>query len=78
MGKIDAANVSFPNLIDTIMLKTENIELIIKLSQSFKDKRKQNKHIPFNILIALAIIAKMKLKTSLTDVTFAVADGELL
>ena len=77
-GKIDAADVSFPNLIDTIILKMKNIELISKLSESFKDKRKQNKHIPFHILIALAIIAKMKLKTSLTDVAFAVTDGELL
>ncbi|WP_217302080.1 transposase [Clostridium sp. 001] len=77
-GKIDAADVSFPNLIDTIILKMKNIGLINKLSESFKDKRKQNKHMPFDILIALAITAKMKLKTSLTDVAFAVTDAELL
>lgn len=77
-GKIDAADVSFPNLIDTIILRMKNIGLIGKLAESFKDKRKQNKHIPFDILIALAITAKMKLKTSLTDVAFAVTDGELL
>lgn len=77
-GRIDAADVSFPNLIDTIVLKMKNIGLIDKLAESFKDKRKQNKHIPFHILIALAITAKMKLKTSLTDVAFAVTDGELL
>lgn len=78
IGKIDAANLSFPNLIDTIILKMKNIGLIDKLLESFTDKRKQNKHIPFQILIALAITAKMKLKTSLTDVAFAVTDGELL
>ena len=77
-GEIDAADLSFPNLIDTIMLKMKNIGLINKLSESFKDKRKQNKHIPFDILISLAITAKMKLKTSLTDVAFAVTDAELL
>lgn len=77
-GEIDAADLSFPNLIDTIILKMKNIGLISKLSGSFKDKRKQNKHIPFDILIALAITAKMKLKTSLTDVAFAVTDAELL
>lgn len=77
-GNIDAADVSFPNLIDTIILKMKNIGLISRLAESFKDKRKQNKHIPFDILIALAIAAKMKLKTSLTDVAFAVTDGELL
>ncbi|MHC6181044.1 transposase [Clostridium sp. JNZ X4-2] len=77
-GNIDAADVNFPNLIDTIILKMKNIGLISKLAESFKDKRKQNKHIPFDILIALAITAKMKLKTSLTDVAFAVTDCELL
>jgi hypothetical protein len=77
-GSIDAADVSFPNLIDTIILKMKNIGLISKLSESFKDKRKKNKHIPFEILIALAITAKMKLKTSLTDVAYAVTDSELL
>lgn len=77
-GTIDCADVSFPNLIDTIILKIKNIGLISKLTTSFKDKRKQNKHIPLNILIALAITAKMKLKTNLTDVAFAVTDSELL
>ncbi|WP_123052936.1 hypothetical protein [Clostridium sp. JN-1] len=77
-GKIDAANISFPNLINTIILKMKNAGLINKLSKNLKDKRKQNKHIPFDILIALVITAKMKLKTSLTNVTFAVTDSELL
>lgn len=77
-GKIDAADVTFSNLIDTILLKMKNIGLISKIAESFKDKRKENKHIPFDILITLAITAKMKLKTSLTDVAFAVTDGELL
>jgi hypothetical protein len=75
---INAADISFPNLIDTIILKTKNLGLISKLIESFKDKRKVNKHIPFDVLIALAITAKMKLKTSLTDVAFVVTDSELL
>ncbi|WP_039656773.1 transposase [Clostridium tyrobutyricum] len=77
-GSIDAADVSLPNLIDTIVLKMKEINLIDKLSNSFKDKRSGNKKLPLDILIALAITAKMKLKTSLTDVIFAVTDGELL
>ncbi|MFC0906651.1 transposase [Clostridium sp. MT-14] len=77
-GNIDAADVSFPNLIDTIILKMKKIKLIDKLSDNFRDKRSGNKHLPLNILIALAITAKMKLKTSLTDVAFAVTDSELL
>lgn len=77
-GIIDAADISFPNLIDNIVLKMKNIGLISKLSESFIDKRKDNKNLPFDTLIALAITAKMKLKTSLTDVAFAVTDSELL
>lgn len=77
-GSIDAADVTFPNLIDTIVLKMKKINLIDKLSDSFKDKRSGNKHLPLDILIALVITAKMKLKTSLTDVIFAVTDSELL
>lgn len=77
-GSIDAADISFPNLIDTIVLKMKKLGLINKLSISFKDKRRTNKQIPLDILIALAITAKMKIKTSLTDVAFAVTDSELL
>lgn len=77
-GSIDAADVSFPNLIDGIVLKMKKLNLIDKLSDSFKDKRCENKTLPLHILIALAITAKMKLKTSLTDVVFAVTDSELL
>lgn len=77
-GSIDAADVSFPNFIDSIVLKMKKINLIDKLSDSFKDKRRENKNLPLDILIALAITAKMKLKTSLTDVGFAVTDSELL
>lgn len=77
-GCIDAADMSFPNLIDSIVLKMKNIGLTNKLNESFEDKRKQNKHIPLDILLSLAITAKMKLKTSLTDVPFAVTDGKLL
>jgi hypothetical protein len=77
-GAIDAADISFPNLIDSIVLKMKNIGLIDRLTESFKDKRENNKQLPFDILIALAITAKMKLKTSLTDVAFAVTDSELL
>lgn len=38
-GIIDAADISFPNFIDTIILKMKNIGFISKLSESFKDKR---------------------------------------
>jgi hypothetical protein len=77
-GKADNAGISFPNLIDTIILSINKMGLIDKLTNSFKDKRKDNLTLPFNILIALAVTAKMKLKTSLTDVSHAITDAQTL
>lgn len=77
-GNIDAADISFPNLIDTIMLKMKNIGVLAKLTKAFAEKRRDNSSIPLDIILSLAIIAKMKLKTSLSDVAFAVTDSELL
>lgn len=77
-GKIDAAEMSFPNLIDDILLTMKKRGLTDLLSASLPDKRKDNKHIPFDILLCLAVAAKLKLKTSFTDVPFAVTEAELL
>lgn len=77
-GKIDAAEMSFPNLIDDILLAMKKQGLTDLLSASLPDKRSDNKHIPFDILLCLAVAAKLKLKTSLTDVPFAVTEAELL
>lgn len=77
-GHIDAADMAFPNLIDSIMLTMKHHGLLAPLAQSITDKRRENRHIPFDILMALAVTAKLKLKTSLTDVPFAVNDAELL
>lgn len=77
-GHIDAADMAFPNLIDSIVLTMKHHGLLAPLAQSITDKRRENRHIPFDILMALAVTAKLKLKTSLTDVPFAVNDAELL
>lgn len=77
-GKIDAAELSFPNLIDDIILTMKKHGLLELLSCALEDKRRDNLHIPFNILLCLAVAAKLKLKTSLTDVPFAVTEAELL
>ena len=77
-GHIDAADLSLPNLIDTIVLNMKQKNLLAPLEECLEDKRSDNKKIPFEILLTLAITAKLKLKTSLTDVPFAVNDAELL
>ena len=75
---IDAAELSFPNLIDEIILTMKQKNLLSSLTQALVDKRKENKHIPLDILLTFGIAAKLKQKTSLTDVPFAISDAELL
>ena len=77
-GKIDAAEMSFPNLIDDIILTMKKRGLTDLLVQVLPDKRRDNSHIPFGILLYLAVAAKLKCRTSLTDVPFAVTEAELL
>lgn len=77
-GKIDTAEMSFPNLIDDIILIMKKQSLTDLLAQALTDKRRDNSHIPFDILLCLAVAAKLKCKTSLTDVPFAVTEAELL
>lgn len=76
-GKIDVADMTFPNLIDDIILTMKKHGLLDLLPSAIEDKRKENHHIPFDILLSLAVTAKLKIKTSLTDVPFAVNDAEL-
>ncbi|SDE80034.1 hypothetical protein SAMN04488499_1021106, partial [Sporomusa acidovorans] len=59
-----------------VTMKQKN--LLAPLADCLEDKRSSNQKIPFGILLILAVTAKLKLKTSLTDVPFAVTDAELL
>jgi len=77
-GTIDVADVSFPNLIDAIILKMKQEGILELLGKAFSDKRSDNKNIPFHLILTLAITAKMKIKTSLTDVPFAITNAETL
>ena len=49
-GKIDAADMAFPNLIDDIILSMKRHGLLELLSHAIEDKRRDNHHIPFDIL----------------------------
>lgn len=73
-GKIDSADVCFPNLIDSIILKMMKIGVLGLLGNALKDKRDNNKSIPLHLLVTLAITAKMKIMTSLTDIPYAITD----
>jgi hypothetical protein len=77
-GAIDAADLSFPNLIDLIILKMKEEGYIDELGEAFVDKRARNTSIPLPIILTLAAAAKMKLKSSLTDIPYAITDAGTL
>ncbi|MEJ8555174.1 transposase [Tepidibacter sp. Z1-5] len=77
-GTIDAASISFPTIIDDILLYMNERGILKDLEGSIEDKRTTNKSIPLSTILSLAIAAKMKLKTALTDVPFAISDAQLL
>jgi Transposase DDE domain len=77
-GSIRGASISSPHLIDEMISKMYDMNLISCLDQVLKDKRRVNSSIPLNVLITLCIAAKMKLKNSMTDVPYAITDAGLL
>ena len=78
-GKIDAADISFSNFIDDIILKMSKMEIINSFEDVLEDKRCcKNSQIPLNILFVLAATAKMKIMTSLTDIPYAIIDSDTL
>jgi len=77
-GEIDTAGLAMPALADSIVLAMKHHGFLEPLNEAFKDKRSCNLHIPSDILLTLAITAKLKQKTSLTDIPFAVTDAGLL
>ena len=50
-GKIDAAEMSFPNLMDDIILTMKQKGLVDLLPLAIPDKRRDNRHIPFGIVL---------------------------
>ena len=77
-GRIDAAEISQPNFIDGIILKMQELGVVEDLCHIIEDKRKDNAVIPLKFIWILAIAAKMKIHTSLTDIPYAIIDAEVL
>jgi hypothetical protein len=77
-GRIDAADISQPNFIDGIIVKMQDMGVVNELCHIIPDKRRPNAVIPLEFIWTLAIAAKMKIHTSLTDIPYAIMDGEVL
>ena len=69
-GDIDAADISYPNFIDDIILEMAKIGLIYNFDEVWEDKRaSKNSTIPLNIIITLSLTAKMKQNIFLNNIT---------
>jgi len=77
-GRIDAANISQPNFIDGIVIKMKELGIVEEFRYIIEDKRKPNAIIPIELIWVLAVAAKMKIHTSLTDIPFGIMDAEAL
>lgn len=75
---LDGIIASNSNLIDEIILSMFHEGIIDCLDEGFNDKRKANSFIPFRFIMSLAIVAKMKTRTSLTDIPYAIKDHRTL
>lgn len=70
--------ISNSNLIDDIIVAMAHDGVIDCLDKGFLDKRKPNSFVPFRLIIAMAIAAKMRVHTSLTDIPVAIQDHRVL
>jgi len=78
-GKIDKVEKGYENLIDEIILRMKRIGLTEIFNETIDDGRSsQNGQIPMEMLIVMSIAAKMKLKSALTDIPYAISDAELM
>ena len=85
LGRIDDAQIGGRNFVETIIKKMLGMGILDELDHVVKDKRKpgpfladESGLIPLKLLFTLAITAKMKVKTSMTDIPRAIEDAELL
>ncbi|GHU12912.1 hypothetical protein FACS1894161_2120 [Spirochaetia bacterium] len=84
-GRIDGARISERNFVETIIKKMLEMGILDELSHVVKDTRTtgpfledESELIPLTLRWTLAITAKMKVKTSMTDIPSAREDAELL
>ena len=70
--------ISNSNLIDDIILAMYRDGIIDCLDNGFLDKRRHNSIVPFKLIIALSVAAKMRIHTSLTDIPVAIQDHRVL
>jgi hypothetical protein len=71
-GRIEGAALGRENFVDSIIKKMKGLGVIDDLKHVVADKRADNVHIPLELVWALGIDAKMKVKTSMIDIPYAI------
>lgn len=77
-GNFDNVSFSESNFADDIMLSMYDQGILGCLTDSLKDKCRVNSSLPFELILSLSIAAKMKVKTSLSDISYAIQDHRVL
>ncbi len=77
-GNIDAITLSSTNLVDDIILAMHTNGILDCLNNGIVDRRNHNTTVPYNVIWASSIAAKMKVHSSLTDIPFAITDHRVL
>ena len=77
-GKIDSICMSSTNFVEDIVLSMHRQGILNCIVSTMIDKRKHNATVPYNVILAAAIVAKMKVQTSLTDIPYALTDHRLI
>lgn len=77
-GTFDNISLSESNLADDIVLSMYEQGILGCLTDNLKDKRRVNSSLPFDLILSLSIVAKMKIKMSLSDIPYAIQDHRVL
>lgn len=77
-GNIDSVAGGFDSLIDDIVLQMHDHGILSLLKHAFYDKRDDNLSIPLHLFLTLSATAKMKLKTCINDIPYAITDTHTL
>ncbi len=77
-GTFDNVAASVSNLVDDIILSMHKSGILACLANKLPDKRAHNTTIPFELVMALSVAAKMKTNTSICDVPYAITDHRVL
>ncbi len=76
--KVNRIVPSVSSLADDIILSMADLRVLKCLDDAFNDKRGANKTIPLDIIMTLSVAAKLKCRTSLTDIPHALQNHNVL